>query len=323
MSQSEDPKSGAPELPKGVTADHIINNYSGNEKAELAKRLGLSAVAFERFLEKQAREERVKQTIGAIQKTVSAMPAEKTPYDRQAEEAVMSGVGLALGYIRQPSVSTTMEDHYEKKAYEFLNEIENAATNRSKADLRRKAIYNFGQMIDYRIQREVVQLLNEGKTFSQARQIVTAKFYDDSKKQNIPELAQAFKDQALKLDADIALHRVWSVLGSLAQQYRSGTLDEDARSLLQDLVAFGKAVYFKGKTDDGMLERFGLQGLSREAVRHISDAYKKYGPHKTTSDRVAGPTEVYGSTQSGNRNMGYNRTGKRRPHRGTPDDDRF
>ncbi|HEY4524784.1 MAG TPA: hypothetical protein VJL39_00275 [Candidatus Paceibacterota bacterium] len=309
-----------PELPQDTSAAQILNEYSGKQIAALADGAGMTREAFERFLQKRARSENVAKTVQDVQKQI-ASGREKTEYDKQAEEAVLQGIKEMRAAIERPNISEHQEEQYYSRAYEQLNKIEYAETEYDRKRHRLEAVRYFGYAIRARAIRDLFEQVRKGMPFTESKRVVVASFSESAKKQNIPELGEAYKQQAEYLDQEINMQRAWAAIDPLIQHYEASTMTQEDRDLLQSLVDCAKAAYFRG-FEYQMIERFGLQGLDAY-MNPVIRAYRKLGPHKRKSNNVSGPSEIYGSVQSGDRNSGYNRTGKARPHRGTPDDERF
>lgn len=309
-------KSGSdePQLPEGVSANDALNNLSAKEKAALAHAAGMTAQTYERFLENRAKKERIAATVSSVQKEKDSNPIERVASDVQAEEAVMKGVKEVLSRIVTPDVSPKREEEYYGKAYASLNDIEYGRSENPRIS-RNDAIHYFGYAIRARAVRELAEHIAQGASYEEASKLVHESFKRNAAKQNIPELGVAYEQTAKYIEDHIDNQKEWALVKQLIQHHEAGDLSANDRIFLQNMIACAKAVYFKGRFEPDMYERFRLQGFQRKSLDLIIDAYRKYGPHKTKTDNVSGPTEVYGSTQSGDRNMGYNRTGKRRPQR--------
>lgn len=320
MASFEKPSAKEPKLPQDVSAAQILNEYSGKQIGSLAEEAGMTREAFERFLQKRASAESVSKTVQDVQKQI-ASGREKTEYDKQAEEAVLQGVKDVRAAIERPNISEQQEEQYYSRAYEQLNKIEDAETENDRERYRLEAVRNFGYAIRARAIRDLFEQVRKGMSFNESKRVVVDSFSENAKKQNIPELGEAYKQQAQYLDNEINMQRAWAAIDPLIQHYEAGTMTQDDKDLLQSLVDCAKAAYFRGFKHQ-MIERFGLQGL-HDYMNPVISAYRKLGPHKKTSSNVSGPSELYGSVQSGDKNSGYNRTSKARPHRGTPDDERF
>src|SRR3989338_1614151 len=320
MPSFEKPGAKEPKLPQDVSAAQILNEYSGTQIGLRAEEAGMTRDAFERFLRKRASAESIGKTVQDVQKRI-ASGREKTGYDKQAEDAVLQGVKEMRAVIERPDISENQEEQYYSRAYEQLNQIENAETEYDRKRYRLEAVRNFGYAIRARAIRDLFEQVRKGMPFTESKRVVVAYFSESAKKQNIPELGEASKQQAEYLDQEINMQRAWAAIDPLIQHYEASTMTQEDRDLLQSLVDCAKAAYFRG-FEYQMIERFGLQGLDAY-MNPVIRAYRKLGPHKRKSNNVSGPSEIYGSVQSGDRNSGYNRTGKARPHRGTPDDERF
>lgn len=318
-----------PHLPEGATAYDVLNNFSGKQKAALAEEAGMTPEAYELFLEQRVREERTASTVASVETTRLAN-REVNPHDERAEKAVLKGLEELVKKITVPPLSEAQEERFFNDAYRYLNEAYRQKTDRENEMYREWALKSFTHVVQARAVRQLLELVRGGMPFAKAQKQVSDRFAHGAERQNVKELSLAYAAVSTSIYFDSYRQEIYEELNPLLQHYENNEMTNEDHRLLESLIQCAKAAYFKGKLTEEMLTRFNLLKYKPEMARVIA-AYAKHGPHQKAFENVAGPTEVYGSSQitktvrsgKGPAVSGYSRKSQRRPHRGTPDDERF
>lgn len=310
-------------LPEDKTAEELLNDVSDKDRERIAQSQGLTLAVYDKYLRARASRERVARAVNEAKDLLSAgKSVEKSPYDKQAEDAVIKGIRHAVTTIEAREYSTKHAEKLFEEAYNLFNKSEAEESPEGKKQLHEAAVWRFHSVVRSRSVQEVLDLVHGGATFREAHLQMSDILKKRAATQNIPDLKKAYEQMAESILTDEFVEEANEKLQMLASLKEGQEPGPELRELLDNLIKAAKGGYFKNRITTAILDRYGLKAY-RMHISEIVRAYAKYGPHKKSIGNVSGPTEVYGSIQSGDRNSGYNRTGKNRPHRGTPDDERF
>lgn len=298
-----------PKLPEGVLASRLQEEASEKEMEAMARAQGISLVAFKRFVNEQAKQERIIGYVTKASDVLSQKSKESVGRDEnmtKTEESVIRGLEYFFASVERKMISPEEIESIENEAYALAENADQEKRGAKRAGARIKAKFLFMKAI----RAEVLREIHEKGNTKEVREEIAERLRERSTRSNIRSLGEAI--------SEIRRELVWGNLGndhealkSLINAFRSGTLTIGQRALLQSLAKFAKTTYIAGhwkNADDELLKDHG------DVLNDVSNAYRKYGPHKKTNANVSGPSEVFDSHQS-DRVSGYRSDSKRRPHR--------
>lgn len=293
-----------PKLPEDMTAQQLLDEVSEKDRATIAQSQGVSLQEFDRFLNAEARKQRVSGYISEAGDTLKNEPVERNEYDLKAEHAVIRGLEEVLSSIDNKTLSAEKVEELENEAYKLIDQASGESSNVKAAGMRRRAEGLFKKVA---MSEALSEISRSGSSKETIAQIVDY-LRERGSRQNIQEYSRALYDAAREIMRG-ATNSPLTEIRQLVSSYKSDVMDEEQKELLRRFAQYGKNVYIaqEAKIETG-IERFEY------LLEGVADGYRKYGPHRREASNVSGPSEVYGSYQS-DKVSGYRSDSKRRPHR--------
>jgi len=309
-----------PQLPEGTTAAQMLEEYSEKALAEMAQAQGFTPAAFNRFLNVQARRERVAASVTQAKEILQqATPemSERHESEVVAEKAVIRGMNEMVRRFGPENLTDEEIDALEREAYAALEEAGKISRGYAYQIKLEKIWHMFDRVVEARVQNEIAKCLEGGMSETAARREVAESLLEQKDRTNLNALKYALERASKKLTDG---YKSWggseretrkmAEVQSIIDGYGNRALTPEESALLSAFVKEAKADYFGGKSHDTpkILKKY------QRMLGPIFDAYRNYGPHKRTVANVSGPVETFTSYQS-EREAGYRRVGKARPHR--------
>ncbi len=218
-----------------------------------------------------------------------------------------------------PDLNADEIEELERQAYALCEEADLAGPFTAKATWKRKQARSlFERVLAVNARKEIAAMVASGVDEEEARKRVGTTMLELSPRQNLFALKEAFQSVGSMYAKD---YHAWKArdtrqlveLENLISAYNSKSMQPEQAEMLGEFVKAAKSNYMGGMgtgKDPEVIQRY------RRMLPVIFAAYSKYGPYKRQADGVVGPSEVYGAYQS-ERNSGYRRDSKARPHRDT------
>jgi hypothetical protein len=308
-----------PQLPENTTAQQLLDEYSDKARAEIAQAQGISAAMFNRYLNARARSARVAASVSQAKEILQnkPAPAERNGSEILAESAVVRGLTEVITLFGPEHLSEAEIDKLERQAYVELEEFEASPHPYLFTREGKKLERMFKRVVETRTQNEIKKHIEAGLSDADARKAAVESLREQEKRTNLRILRYALESMASKF---AEAHHPWegretremSELQSIVSNYGKRPLAARESELLAAFVKAAKTHYFNRAYPD----HTHVLWKYRRMFDTVFAAYKNHGPHKRTSSNVSGPSEVFTSHQS-EREAGYRRVGKARPHRDT------
>ncbi len=309
-----------PQLPEGTTAAQLLDEYSEKALAEMAQAQGFTPAVFNRYLNAQARRERVAASVTQAKEILQqAKPemGERHESEVVAEEAVIRGMKEMVRRFAPENLTDEEIDALEREAYAAKEEAGKMSLGYPYTMKRKKIEHMFDRVVEARAQNEIAKRIEGGMTEGDARKEVAASLLEQQARTNLIELRNALESTSRKLGEGYGTWsrsergtRTMAEVQSIVDGYGNRALTPDESALLSAFIKEAKADYFGSKSHETpkILEKY------QRMLAVVFDSYRNHGPHKRTMANVSGPVETFTSYQS-EREAGYRRVGKARPHR--------
>jgi len=318
-----------PELPEGQTPKDLLDNVSDKDRKVLAEKAGMTLEAYDRYLRKLASKQNIAQSVASAKQVLATAETREDPSLARAREAIVRSI-REIDILNAHPLSADEVEMLEKRAFECLKYADSYESHYLSGSHRMlsEATSIFKKIFAAEATQKVHGLIKDGLDVKTARQRTAENLRIASNQDNVPPRRYAREYTARAIQNRNTYAEQIQKLNDMAMHYEKGVLTAEETDLLRRILQCMKAAYNMAKLDKEMISRFDLT-LFEPFLQRIFSMYKKRGPTQTAFENVAGPSEVFDTTQiakgstSGRGNIGYNRRGKRRPHRGTRDDERF
>jgi hypothetical protein len=306
-----------PRLPENTTAQQLLEKYSEKARAEIAQQQGISAAAFNTYLNARARQERVAASISQAKEILRNKPAsgERNENEICAEQAVIFGLKQVLQRFSPEDLAEEVIDALERQAYAAVEEFWELPLGFRNTLQSKKVEQMFDRIVAARTQNGIAKSMRAGMTAAEARKAAVESLQEQAKRTNLNFLRHALEYAAAKFAEGYVAWRGRETsnlteLQSIVDGYGNRPLTTQESKLFAAFVKAAKSHYFGGTRSDfsGTLQKY------RRMMSVIFVAYRNRGPHRRTVSNVSGPVEMFTSHQSGHE-AGYRRVGKARPHR--------